>query len=50
MLLVSPLIQEEILLSTDKALYNVPEYRLREVIKELDWDKQQEIWKDLLKL
>ena len=50
MLLVSPLIQEEILLSTDKALYNIPEYRLREVIKELDWDKQQEIWKDLLKL
>jgi len=50
MLLVSPLIQEEILLSIDKALYNIPEYRLREVIKELDWDKQQEIWKDLLKL
>ena len=49
MLLISPLIQEEILLSTDKTLCNVPEYKLRDVTKELDWDKQQEIWKDLLK-
>ncbi|MFA5304733.1 MAG: recombinase family protein [Candidatus Omnitrophota bacterium] len=49
MLLISPQIQEEILLSDDKTLFDVPEYRLRKVIEELDWDKQQEIWKDLLK-
>jgi hypothetical protein len=49
MLLISPQIQEEILLSTDKALFSIPEYKLREVSTEMDWNKQQEIWNDLLK-
>lgn len=49
MLLISPQIQEEIFLSDNKALFEVAEYRLRKVTAELDWDKQQEIWKDLLK-
>ncbi|MBF0571696.1 MAG: recombinase family protein [Candidatus Omnitrophica bacterium] len=49
MLLISPQIQEEILLSNDKALFNIPEYKLREVSIEVDWKKQQEIWNSLVK-
>jgi len=49
MLLISPQIQEEILLSDDKTLLNIPEYKLRDITKELDWNKQQEIWNTLLK-
>jgi len=48
-LLISPQIQEEILLSNDKALFNIPEYKLRSVSIEVDWNKQQEIWNSLLK-
>lgn len=49
MINVSPKIQEEILFSQDKSLYRIPEYRLRDILSETDWDKQQEIWKELLK-
>jgi len=49
MLLISPRIQEEILLSDDKALSSIPEYKLRDITKELDWNRQQEIWNRLLK-
>ena len=49
MLLISPRIQEEILLSDNKTLSSIPEYKLRDITKELDWNKQQEIWNNLLK-
>jgi len=49
MLLLSPRIQEEILLSDDKALFNVPEYKLRDITTEADWNKQQLTWNNLLK-
>lgn len=49
MLLISPQIQEEILLSDNKTLFNIPEYKLRDVTKEVDWSKQQKIWNTLLK-
>lgn len=49
MSLLSPRIQEEIILSGDKRLFDIPEYKLREVISEVDWSKQQEIWNNLLK-
>ncbi|MCX5692225.1 MAG: recombinase family protein [Candidatus Omnitrophica bacterium] len=49
MLLISPQIQEEILLSDNKVLFNIPEYKLRDITKELDWNKQREIWNNLLK-
>lgn len=49
MLLISPRIQEKILLSEDKALSSIPEYKLRDITKELDWNKQQELWNNLLK-
>ncbi|MFH0839087.1 MAG: zinc ribbon domain-containing protein [Candidatus Omnitrophota bacterium] len=49
MLLISPRIQEEILLSDNKVFFNIPEYKLRDITKEVDWNKQQEIWNTLLK-
>jgi hypothetical protein len=49
MLLISPQIQEEMLLSTDKALFSIPEYKLRDVSIEMDWNKQRDIWNTLLK-
>jgi len=49
MINVSPKIQEEILFSQDKRLYRIPEYRLRDILSETDWHKQQEIWNVLLK-
>ena len=41
MLLISPRIQEEILLSDNKALSSIPEYKLRDITQELDWNKQR---------
>ncbi len=49
MLRISPQIQEEILLSDSKALSSIPEYKLRDVSIELDWNKQRDIWNNLLK-
>ncbi|MGA2775721.1 MAG: recombinase family protein [Candidatus Omnitrophota bacterium] len=48
MLLLSPKIQEEILLSEEKALFNIPEYKLRDIIAEIDWNSQQKLWNNLL--
>jgi len=48
MLLLSPKIQEEILLSEDKAIFNIPEYKLRDIIAEVDWNTQQKLWNNLL--
>jgi hypothetical protein len=48
MLLLSSKIQEEILLSDNKALFSVPEYKLRDITTEADWNKQQELWNNLL--
>ena len=48
-LLLSSQIQEEILLSDNKVLFNIPEYKLRDITQELDWNKQLEIWNNLLK-
>ncbi len=46
---ISPQIQEEILFSQDKRLYEIPEYKIREIISEVDWKKQEQIWHSLLK-
>ncbi len=48
MLLLAPAIQEEILLSEDRRLFGIPEYRVNDIIKETIWEKQQEIWKILV--
>jgi hypothetical protein len=49
MLLISPRIQEEILCSEKPSLKQIPEYKLRSVTNEPDWQKQQEIWQKLIK-
>lgn len=48
MLLISPRIQEEILFSGIFKLNKIPEYKLRSIINEPDWQKQQELWQKLL--
>ncbi len=45
---ISPVIQEEILFSQDKRLFKIPEYKIRDIIFEVDWKKQEQIWKSIL--
>ena len=47
LLLLCPSIQEEIILSSNKQLFKIPEYSIRQIIKESDWDKQRILWKNL---
>ncbi|MFH1093944.1 MAG: recombinase family protein [Candidatus Omnitrophota bacterium] len=49
MLLISPRIQEEILFFGIFKLNKIPEYKLRSIINQPDWQKQQELWQELLK-
>jgi DNA invertase Pin-like site-specific DNA recombinase len=46
-LLLAPQIQEEILCSESEILYAIPEYKLRDVAFELDWQKQLLMWQEL---
>lgn len=48
MLDLSPAIQEEMLLSEDRKIYLIPENKLRVIMKEKDWEKQRELWKNLV--
>jgi hypothetical protein len=48
MALLAPKIQEDILLSSDKAIFQVPEYRINELVREADWNKQTKSWQALL--
>ena len=48
LLLLSPSIQEEIICSDDERLFKFPEYKMREVLRELLWGKQLEKWHGLL--
>ena len=48
MALLAPKIQEDILLSGDKAIFQVPEYKINELVREADWDKQTKSWQALL--
>lgn len=47
LLLLCPSIQEEIILSSNKQLFKIPEYNIRQIVKESDWDKQSTLWKKL---
>jgi len=49
LLLLSPKIQEEIILFKAGLLSSLPEYKLRQVINEIDWENQYKIWQELLK-
>ncbi|MDD5568260.1 MAG: hypothetical protein PHY88_03550 [Candidatus Omnitrophica bacterium] len=48
LLLLSPKIQEEIVCSNNEAISSIPEYKLRPLINEADWQKQSRMWQDLL--
>jgi len=47
MTLLSPAIQENILLGENECLSAIPEYKLREVTNETDWQIQKSIWDKL---
>ena len=49
LLLLSPKIQEEIILSDAGLISSLPEYKLRQVINEIDWEIQHKFWQELLK-
>jgi site-specific DNA recombinase len=46
-LFLSPRIQEAIVLQNDPCLFEIPEYKLRTITNELDWDKQYAMWQKL---
>jgi len=48
LLLLAPIIQEEILCSENENISLIPEYKLRDIAFELSWDKQLEMWQGLL--
>ncbi|MCK4912645.1 MAG: hypothetical protein KAS05_02875 [Candidatus Omnitrophica bacterium] len=48
LLLLSPKIQEEIILFEAGLISSLPEYKLRQVINEIDWENQYKIWQELL--
>lgn len=49
MLLLSPRIQEDIICSAGKKIAPIPEYKLRPIINEADWQKQGQMWQALQK-
>ena len=48
LLLLSPKIQEDILELPNQKICSVPEYKLRPIINEADWQKQDRMWQELL--
>lgn len=49
LLLLCPAIQKDILLSKDKKVHDRTEHKILAITKEIDWQKQQAMWADLLK-
>ena len=49
LLFLSPVIQKEILLSNDEKIRALTEHKILAITKEIDWEKQQATWKNLLK-
>ncbi|HHT9138052.1 MAG TPA: recombinase family protein [Candidatus Wunengus sp. YC60] len=47
-ILLCPKIQEDIFLRDDKAISEIPEYKLRKIIDTMDWQEQQKFWQELL--
>ncbi|MDP8259548.1 MAG: recombinase family protein [Candidatus Gygaella obscura] len=48
MLFLCPEIQEQILLSRKEKIFDIPEYKVNEIAKELSWTKQKDVWKNLM--
>jgi len=49
LLLLAPKIQEEIINADNATLASIPEYKLRSVINEVDWQQQGQLWRELIK-
>lgn len=49
MLLLSPKIQEDIICAPTLKIASIPEYKLRPIINEADWQKQAQMWHALQK-
>ena len=47
LLFLSTRIQEDIILSNKKFLLFVPEYKIRNIIREIDWNMQFQMWREL---
>ena len=47
LLFLSPRIQEDIILQNNQSLFEIPEYKLRTITDELDWNKQYAMWQKL---
>ncbi len=48
LLLLSPSIQKDILLSKDEKVCSLTEYKILSIIKEIGWEKQQALWSAFL--
>jgi len=46
-ILLCPKIQQDIFLGDDKAISEIPEYKLRRIIDTMDWQEQQKFWQEL---
>jgi len=46
-ILLCPKIQEDIFLGDDKAISEIPEYKLRRIIDTIDWQEQEKLWQEL---
>jgi len=46
-ILLCPKIQEDIFLGDNKAISEIPEYKLRRIIDTMDWQEQQKFWQEL---
>ena len=47
LLLLSPAIKQDILLSDDERVHYLSEYKFQDIIVELDWKKQEETWREI---
>ena len=49
LLFLSPSIQNEILISNDEKIRALTEHKILAITKEIDWEKQQTLWNDIIK-
>ena len=49
LLFLSPSIQKEILLSNDEKIRALTEHKILAITKEIEWEKQQTLWNDIIK-
>ena len=49
LLFLSPAIQKEILLSNDEKIRALTEHKILAITKEIDWEKQQVVWNDIIR-